>query len=213
MVDITSDYIINYFNRLINISNIPSNKSLLDNYEKEEANREIDLLKTMQICPIEKHGSNETKNRIRKHLSGIETKQIKTLVNDDFYDADLMLAVSCITDAAITTPSPNSNMGLNSIEKIRHWIVNLRQIGEESVEGYAMVGSFKSATDLFVLKVEKESYEGISSINHEMIVGIYGTNRLRNTIPNFSYIYGGFKCAPPLIDPNTKKVISFCANE
>ena len=31
-------------------------------------------------------------------------------------------------------------------------------------------------------------------------------------MPNFAYVYGGFKCSPPLIDPQTKKVTTWCLN-
>ncbi len=58
---------------------------------------------------------------------------------------------------------------------------------------------------------------------HELFVGLFTTNRLRRIVPNFSYIYGGFRCPPPvlgvpeeIVDPSTgeKKttvpVISWC---
>lgn len=76
-------------------------------------------------------------------------------------------------------------------------ITTLRLIGEPSVEGYAML----SDEDLFVVKAPRR--ENISLI-HEYFVGFFGTNTLRNVIPNFAYILGAFECSLPSITEEEK---------
>lgn len=78
----------------------------------------------------------------------------------------------------------------------------------ESAEGYTLVGNLEDARNFFVIKVPRVPKN--DNLSHELVVGMYGTNMLRKYIPNYLYVYGGFKCSPPLVDPETNKVATFC---
>ena len=121
-----------------------------------------------------------------------------------------MKAAMCTADSIFyTSPYDVGSLYLNN--RIRMYIHNLRQVGGESAEGYALVADFENAKDMFVVKVSRSPSD--DTLLHELVVGLYGTNKLRQYIPNFAYVYGGFKCSPPLIDPETKKVITWCLHD
>lgn len=90
------------------------------------------------------------------------------------------------------------------IKRIRGWFTRLQQIGSSSIEGYAFVGGFDGrgtttdvvSPDLFVIKAPRTSREDI--LIQETVVGLYGTNPLRQYIPNFMYVYTAFTCSPPI---------------
>ena len=48
---------------------------------------------------------------------------------------------------------------------------------------------------------------------HEAFIGLAGTNQLRKEIPNFSFIYGAFKCDGPIMPGKGKEVKQFCTGE
>ena len=68
--------------------------------------------------------------------------------------------------------------------------------------------NFLEASEMFIVKTPKSIDD---DLEHELIVGLYGTNRLRQYIPNFAYIYGGFKCSRPILNDNNK-VVDWCVN-
>ena len=140
-------------------------------------------------------------------LFNLKPQEFKTLLNDNFYNPDVMAAVMCTANAIYYLP-PSDRGSLSKSQRIRHWIINLHQIGAESAEGYAMRGDLDGVKDSFIVKVPRSASDGLM---HEYFIGVYGLNALRAIVPNFAYIMGGFKCAPPYI--NNKNVDSFCEND
>ena len=51
----------------------------------------------------------------------------------------------------------------------------------------------------FLLKTALRQKSDTDTIN-ELLVGVLGTNLLRPLIPNFMYVYGGFKASPSVVD-------------
>lgn len=166
-------------------------------------NKEEELLKRTHVCPVEKISN------LQEHLGGLDSKKLKSLINDQFYNADVMKATMCITESVVYT-QPMENGVLASNERIRNWFKDLKQIGSESVEGYAMSAQFDNATNFFIVKSPRNP-KNTSSL-HEYFVGAFGTNILRSIVPNYAYIFGGFECSPPIIDSDTKEVVAWCNN-
>jgi hypothetical protein len=197
----TSADVENYHNEAV--TNYTIEKELIS--EKEEylqTERELKIIGSASVCP----------SKINKNFN-IET--LKDLAETRFYNQNVMTALMCITDSIIYNPY---SVGEKS-SKIRKWISNLKQIGSESVSGYALKASFgeenkgeNNEDDLFILKVSRNQNSN-DEIIHELFVGRFCLNPLRDFIPNFAYVYGIFQCSPPIIDSTTKKVLSWCVTE
>lgn len=116
----------------------------------------------------------------------------RRLLRERFYEPAMMQQAICLLKSILDTPNPDILLR----EPIRQWVKKLHQIGAPSAFGIAMSGNLRSESDLFVLKTPRRVS---MSLVHEAFVGLYGTNRLRNTIPNFSVVFGLFSCTPPYL--------------
>ncbi|CAK7994719.1 Protein kinase [uncultured virus] len=170
----------------------------------------------------------EARRRLEEEMSFIETrasacpvgdldkitgntsfKTVKTILDQEFYNPEVMEAVSCsIYSVFFGLPSNRGNASHMNLAK--KFVSNLHQIGSESTSGYALTGDIKDVKDLFVIKVPKRS-SGSADLYHELFVGLFGTNYLRKYVPNFAFVYGGFRCGSPLINPKTREVIDWCS--
>ena len=200
-ISVSSQDLLNTYNQFSIQMNTPEIARDLNNFEIQQKISEENLVATMSFCSI------PMLNALRDHLPGIKGDKVKEYSINQFYNPDAMHALMCTMDSVFYT-SPYDIGALYFNNRIRLYIHNLRQIGSDSLEGYAMLGDFNDAKDIFVVKVSRNPAN--DSLLHELVVGVYGTNSLRQYIPNYAYIYGGFKCSPPLIDPESKKIISWC---
>jgi hypothetical protein len=155
-----------------------------------------------------KAGTNCTllpKQEVAESLSKVNSNLGK--INDNELDNNLPYkATSCLIES-LTYVAPYSEGSLTSNDKIREHIRNLKRIGAASANGVALQADFNDNKQLFVVKAPLNSN---TDLLHELIVGLYGTNFLRQDIPNFAYIYGGFKCGSPFVDDHTKEVTTWC---
>jgi hypothetical protein len=199
----TTNYITQVYQLLLTQQQDPAVASAWQNIEIQQKALAKQLIDRTPACNI------PMLNSLRDHISGLQATALKDVITDQFYNPQAMAATMCAVDSIFyAPPSDIGSAFLN--DRIRLYIHNLRQIGSESVEGYALLGDFENAKNLFVVKVSRNPED--DSLLHELIVGLFGTNKLRQSIPNFSYIYGGFKCSPPLINPEEKKVVTWCLN-
>lgn len=201
--DITTSEIYKAHDHLRDYVSEPKTIEFIEQIKTTQEAEENQLIKSTTFCDVPMLKS------LRDHMSGLQSSELKELTTRQFYNAAAMKAAMCTVDSLFyEAPSDKGSLYLNS--RIREYIRNLRQIGPESASGYALLGDFNQTKDLFIAKVSRDPSE--DDLLHELIVGLYGTNRLRSLVPNFSYIYGGFKCSPPLIDPESKKVVTWCLN-
>lgn len=180
-----------------NISNpqVRESEKLLENRQKA---LEYKLLDELNLCPIPQ----------AKDLNpNIEASEVKSLMGSQFYNDQAIKAAVCVTDS-IVSYKPMAQ--LSQQDRIRRWLNNLRQIGSESVAGYAMTADLDDVKDVFVIKAPRDPED--TSLTHEMFVGLFGTNIMRSIgVPNYSYIFGGFKCSGPVIGAD-KTVTSWCSS-
>lgn len=130
---------------------------------------------------------------------GLKPQSLKEIAIREFYNPDVMKAITCITTAIIE--EQNSGV-VKYFQRILRWIYQLHQIGFEgpaTVGGIAFRADLADVEGLYVFKIPKPD-QPTDSLLHEYLVGILATNRLREMVPNFTYIYGYFYCAPPLVD-------------
>jgi hypothetical protein len=165
------------------------------------SNYESNLLIDNPIC------SAELLEKLDDRLGNLDADKLKSFTKKP--SNDVLKATACTIQAAVyLSPFSIGDKYLNL--KIKNYIKDLRTIGAQSVNGYAFIANLKNGSDFFVVKTSKY-IENDSELIHELVVGLYGTNNLRAKIPNFAYVYGGFKCSPPYIDKNGK-VTSWCTS-
>ncbi len=176
---------------------------------------ELELLTSYQVCPA---GVNPT--AVASRLAGLKPETLKAGTKDRFYSGEVMQAAACISSSLYVDQGPYA---LASNERVRAFITGLRQIGAESVSGYAMVAGLgetekapptEPISGMFVVKAPRNP-DDADELVHECMVALYGTNSLRSgefASPNYAWVYGMFVCSPPFIDGDTKKVATWCSS-
>lgn len=168
-----------------------SNRKLSQSEQKEE---ELDILSKIQICSAS--GGAE--------LSELNAIVLKSKLENDFYSASLMKALSCYFDITlkghVTNKLPTASPEL--IKELR----NPHRIGAESVEGVALLTGINDVKDLVVIKAPKDPKN--DGLLHEYFVGMTALNKMREYNPSFMYTFTGFTCSAPVI--RGKEVIEWC---
>lgn len=173
------------------------------NAKKDQDEREERYIKSTQVCPVSKLSN------IRDHISTIDPRKFEELIHDKFYDPAVMKEAMCVTNS-LFYPDPRGSVENN--ERLREWIEDLKQIGDKSIEGYAMSADMNNssskvmANNLFVIKTPQKPSN--DNLLHELFIG-FQLNELKKYVPNFVYTFGGLKCTSPVIDTN-KEVVSWC---
>jgi hypothetical protein len=169
---------------------------------------EMALLSQNNYCPMIKNG--KMGKSITTQLEDIKPDKLKKLLTDDFYDPSVMEAAICEASSIYLDKE-----GLAVNERLREWISGLKQIGDESGTGYAMLADFgeeslvSKAVGAFVIKVPRSVVDSDELI-HETFIAIKALNGMRKILPNFAEIFGMFRCSPPFIDPISKQVVGWC---
>lgn len=163
----------------------------------DQDNRERQLFTQVKPC-------QDNIAYVSTHLFGLTPQPIRDLVRQQFINPELSRALTCITDAIIHGPDAPY------YARILRWYNRLQQIGAVSEAGNAFNTFIENVEGLYILKTSKPGVSDV--ILHEYLVGMVVTNSLRRLIPNFSYIYGAFNCAPPLVREQTREVVAWCTN-
>lgn len=111
-----------------------------------------------------------------------------------FYNPNFLLFLSCLVTSMVS---------LGKVANVKNWLDNskaLRPPKENLIEIITSLGDVRRNLLL--------DSSPILNLTYEALVGRLGTNVLRESIPNFIYIYGGFSCAPPIV--YKKKVYDYC---
>lgn len=148
--------------------------------------------------------SSKDRKYISSRLANLNPKLFKELLMDYVYDPTVFISGSCVLDTLIRHNGPIAYQ-----DQLKEFFLNLRQIGTTSSNNYALSTSLGVAPNMFILKTPRAYLD--SDLTHELFVGLFGTNKLRQEIPNFAYIFGGFLCSGPMINPITKEVEDFCS--
>jgi hypothetical protein len=117
---------------------------------------------------------------------------------------------------------------LENNERVMEWIRNVRYLASISPNEVDFASSITQlrkdyyGSDTFKIKAPaldpdesgKISPERLDCLSHETFVGMFGLNPLRKKgIPNFAYVYGGFESCPPIISPETKKILPWGSSD
>jgi len=184
--------------------NIFSDTSLTDEIREENQKLVESDLVNMGRCSVL---NKSIVDDLRLRLFNIDSDILQGLLkSEESINANLHDNIACAIDAIIYDGEMSGMLTPSRRERIRNWFPLIKQIGNESEEGYALETSFTENTNLFVMKVPKSRNKDY--LIHEALVGIYGMNKLRHILPNYMYVYGYVKCSPPAIV--NKEVITWC---
>jgi len=150
---------------------------------------ESKLLRQGSTCTVKKLDD------MQSHLNRVNPIELKKLLNNNFYDPVVMNEILCTLNSLYYL-QPTHPGAVKSNERIKHWLNHLKQIGSESAFGYAFSSNFGNAKNSVVIKAPQRN---TTDLLHETIVGIQ-LNVLRKFVPNFAYVFGGFKCTPPILN-------------
>ena len=169
---------------------------------KAQRRREEEIIKSSQVCPL---------SNIQKHISSLDVHKLADLAAEQFYNSDVMELTSC-TLQAVSQPafykklsshfdgyevpnwfgdgiyyqSTNNQGNLELINRVNGWFYDLKQIGEESADGIAMMAKLKDRS-IAVIKVPRKPDN--EDFIHELMVGTRGTNLSRSDdVYNFALV-------------------------
>ena len=131
-----------------------------------------------------------------------------TLATQESLNANLHDDISCAVDAIMYDGKLPGVYTPSQRERVRNWFPSITQIGQESVEGYALKTSFTPDTNLFVMKAPRNPNN--DELVHEALIGFYALNKLRRVLPNYMYVYGYVKCSPPALQD--KQALTWCSS-
>ena len=138
--------------------------------------------------------SNYTVRKFVDNIYKLDVIKLKGLIRNNFYDPEIMKEVLLIMNSIVYL-QPNQAGAVKSNERVKEWLKNLERIGSESAKGIAFESDLRISTDVFVIKTPRSPKEDLI---HELLVGLE-LNSLRAYVPNFAYVFGGFKCTPPIL--------------
>ncbi len=140
----------------------------------------------------------------------IDQKKLGNLIETEYDNPIIMKKGSCVMEDIFGSfYSLDIPDGKNSVsEAMADFVENGTQIGQPSVSGYASKFDIKESGISIIVKSPRYA-EDYQDFVHELFVARHGTNAARKDIPNFAYVYGGFKCGAPSFDVD-KKIINYC---
>lgn len=203
MLAVTTDFVLREQQRLSQIVGGPDYVSKAIAKDQENFRKEEEIIKaSASSCPI------QSAEFLDAQSGNINPTKVFRQVNEKFDDYSTLQAAQCAIDAIIMQPP--AGQGLTSQQKIRTFFRDARRIGAESAEGVALLSGVGAANSAIVMKAPKDVRN--KGLVHELFVGWRSLNPLRQFIPNFAYIFGGFRCSPPWIDQN-KRVQAICSGD
>lgn len=175
---------------------------------REQIKYESQTLSDDRICK-----RTEENNEYKGLVDGLDVETLSRRIKTDFGNISFMEAVRCTIDSIFDDSAGDKTMR----ESIHEYIGGLKQIGADSVNGFAMVAGLKSResksngntnthhkkgiSSLFVMKAPRSPFKSDEMI-HEVIIGLEGLNSVRQLCPNFSYVFDAFSSGPAVFDSN-----------
>ena len=164
---------------------------------KKQRETEQDLADSFSNCPVER----------KLNLADLNAVMVKNKIRDNFYNSNVTTAIACINNNLITISPQWESL-------IKSYITDLKALSEQGTTSQVFFANLKNphnkslASNIFIVKTANEDTE--NDILHESIVGMVFLNNLRQIIPNFSCIYGFFKCGSSSVDKAGNS--SLCGN-
>lgn len=172
-------------------------------YSDDAIRRQQDLRK--MLLSKKKTCDNNHLSHARDQRPSLNSSQMKTIVEEQYQNPEAMSASMCVIDSMLYTDSKVRSAFYN--EDVKNYIKDLRAISDirDTMSNEMYSSQFREVRDMFLIKANQTD-DG----DHELNIGLNCTNALRDFCPNFTYIYGGFKCGPPIVDDISGRVVKWC---
>nr|WIL05020.1 divergent kinase [Cedratvirus duvanny] len=165
---------------------------------KPDLDRQIAFLSSVERKGIDYYNGKNL-NDTKKHLDVLDYSRLQHLLEGKFYSPYVMALFARILVAIYQ----KENLQNLNLENIRYWLEGVEQLSS-GVYGVTLEATLRGMlSPQVVIKYPKQD-----NLTHEIFVGLYGTNILRQFIPNFSFVYGGFRCTGPVLLGN--RALDFC---
>lgn len=164
--------------------------------------RELELISSFKKCNV--RGAIQNIDQLKQRL-------IEEDLDKRFYDASIMSTLFCVFDVLLYAPSESTLAEMGEFPETSSEIYDvfdkLRRIGAESEDGVALLAGFGELDNMFIIKAPKDPLK--DEMFHEYFIGVTTTNPMRSFVPNYAYIFGAFKCQPPIVAED-KRVTQWC---
>lgn len=163
--------------------------------------RQVEILKeSVQVC----------ENKVEEDEEFVESlNTADEILTTKFGDVSYMGDLFCSMKQSLLLVNGDEFRSANS-DKILETFTKLKLLSRGR-NGSAFLATFKELEDLLIIKSSLKS-EGDRDLIHEYFVGVVVANKMRKVIPNFSYVFGIFRCAGPVFGP-TGTVKSWCSGQ
>ena len=161
--------------------------------EKIQHRREDEFLNATQIPKV--------------YLETLNLRAINKLLGQDFYQYNVMEGVLIASEELLVGKSL-----METSKKVHQNIGKLVELAS-GANGTVSSASIGDKSDLFKIIIKTAIDPLYDDLMHEAFIGLAGTNQLRKEIPNFSFIYGVFKCDGPIMPGKGKEVKQFCTGK
>jgi hypothetical protein len=141
----------------------------------------------------------------------VDFAKLQPLIDERFYDYNLMKLAGCAAYSYFVGIAENHG-SLARLAALKDSVKNLKRIGAESLSGNAIRADLDGGHDQVIIKTPRTA-DAEKDLTHELFVGLFGTNQLREGtateagIEQFAMVYGGLKASRPVIARN-KEVVS-----
>lgn len=196
---------------------LPRNTTQSIKQYNDQVKFEAQYLISSRICT--QSGDNSLLGISNADISGIKKDVIIHKLDNNFYDYYLMEEVRCMLNTILDI----SDGSESERQRINAYFHGMKRFGTPSAHNYALKGDIREQNslkrkkhetyigDMVVIKCPREP-AGSRELIHERVVGDH-LNRLRQFIPNFSYVYDAFTCSGTTVNNTTKEVIDFCTSD
>jgi len=152
----TTDQILILGKEILDLIASPINQMEIQRNANQTRKHEFDILSTTTICPVDQQEELKERHPKLKRDEGSGFMDLRNLLQDQFYNADVLAATMCITDAIIYT-QPVQTGSITSLMRIRYWLRNLKEKILPNQPGGILVDPER----IFAIKV------GVTLNNHE----------------------------------------------
>lgn len=154
------------------------------------------VLSDRQLCVSFSNKEKIKKNFANTNLLGAyEWNKLFEGARFQFFNYRYMQWLACSLQGSFVLP--NNLTREANIMSVHNSIKSLTLVGEASVSGFVSSAKFtdKNEESIILVKIAQEERSDLE-LYHEYFVGVH-LNSLRNSIPNFMFIFGIFRCTKP----------------
>jgi hypothetical protein len=141
------------------------------------------------------------------YIQSLNLNVINNLLGADFYQFNVMEGIMFVSEELLIGKDL-----MQTSQKVHKNIGKLIELAS-GANGTVSTASIGDKSDLFQIIIKTAIDPKDDDLMHEAFVGLVGTNKLREEIPNFSFIYGAFKCDGPIMPGKGKEVKNFCTGK